>query len=64
MSQNSESVTNLSNLIVTLEAIVSENSLKDEETLKGNADSITLEDGEKIYFERSIQWRKSKSNLR
>ena len=50
MSQNSESVTNLSNLLVTLEAIVSENSLKDEETLKGNADSITLEDGEKIYF--------------
>lgn len=50
MSQNSESVTNLSNLIVTLEAIVSENSLKDEETLKGNVDSITLEDGEKIYF--------------
>lgn len=50
MSQNSESVTNLSNLIITLEAIVSENSLKDEETLKGNTNSITLEDGEKIYF--------------
>ena len=50
MSQNSESVTNLSNLIITLEAIASENSLKDEEILKGNESSITLEDGEKIYF--------------
>ena len=50
MRQNSESVTNLSNLIVTLEAIASENSLKDKEILKDNANSITLEDGEKIYF--------------
>lgn len=50
MSQASESGENLSNLIASLEVIISENSLKDEDETKENENSITLENGEKIYF--------------